>query len=636
MISQFVPFTIEAVEGSVPVLFEAAARRFPDRLAIQEEDRSITYGVLHDITNRVAQNLVAQFATANTPLALMFTFSTDAIIAMLGALKAAKIIVMIDPFDSQERIRALYDDSTAGGIITTAHFYGTAEKLAHSTRRIVLIEQLCASTVSTEPPCCPSADSLSQIMYTSGSTGEPKGVVWNHRSTIHTTIGYINRDRIVPADRHALLYRSNSGTFLYVLTSLLTGASVFPYDVGTRGLPTLAKWLQEEEITLYSSPVSTFRTFVDGLAPNVVFPKIRVVKVGSERLTRRDVERHRQHFGEDSALVHTFGSTETGNLFAHVIVADTKIKGDIVPVGKPAADKEIVLIGEDDQPVQFGEIGEIVVTSRYLSSGYWRQTELTQSKFSQSIDNKQTYRTGDLGRYLPDGTLVLVGRKDLLTKVRGYSVSLEDVENALRKHPGVADAVARARVRSSGGGEIVGYVVSKMPGNPTSRELFAFLRSNLPNYMIPSSLVFLSDIPKTNGKVDRNRLPLPKYTRPEIQTPLVITTNETEQRLLEIWSETLDVQPIGIHDNFFDLGGHSLAASLVISRVIQAFKLDLPIKALFDSPTVAEMAAVIEGHQGKQLSNEELQRILADVESLSDEEAENLLSANSSTPVKKG
>ncbi len=273
--------------------------------------------------------------------------------------------------------------------------------------------------------------------------------------------------------------------------------------------------------------------------------------------------------------------------------------------------------------VASGQVGEIAVKSRHLASGYWQQPELTRSKFLADPEggDERIYLTGDLGRMLSDGFLIHMGRKDLMMKVRGYRVDISEVERALLEHPGIKDAGVRAWERAENDKYLAGYIVPREGSTLNVSEIREFLGKKLPEYMIPAVFKFMESLPLTNGKVDRKALPAPGKDRPELSVAYVAPRSGVEKKLAGIWSEVLLIDQVGVDDNFFDLGGHSLTASRVITRVIQAFRLELSVKALFDSPTVNDMAAVIMENQMKSANVAELAQMLIEVEAMTEEDA---------------
>jgi acyl carrier protein len=289
--------------------------------------------------------------------------------------------------------------------------------------------------------------------------------------------------------------------------------------------------------------------------------------------------------------------------------------------------KEIVLLDDERKIVECDNVGEIAVRSRYLATGYWQRADLTEAKFIPDPDggDARLYLTGDLGRMGQDGCLELLGRKDFMVKIRGYRVELAEIERSLVALDTIVDAIVVARVKQTGDTQLVAYVV---PADqiPTVSALRRALAKNLPDYMIPSIYVLLDALPLTpNGKVDRRALPEPGNGRPELGTPHVLPRTPIEAELAKVWAEALSLDQVGVYDNFFDLGGHSLSATRVVAKVVKKFQLEIPLQSLFSAPTVAEMAALIETHQGKKVGDRDLERMLAELESLSEQETKRLL-----------
>jgi acyl carrier protein len=273
---------------------------------------------------------------------------------------------------------------------------------------------------------------------------------------------------------------------------------------------------------------------------------------------------------------------------------ETEIEGNLVPVGYAVPGNDVLLL--DDCGAESGAEGEIAVRTRYVAPGYWRRPELTASSFLADLtdEKRKIYRTGDLGRVLPDGCLLHLGRKDFFVKIRGYRVELDEIETTLRELPGVKEAVVAALNNNSGEERLVAYVVPAAAPGANASEMRRFLQDRLPDYMIPAVFVALDALPLTDTlKVDRKALPEPSGLRPDIAAPYAAPRNPIEEALARIWAEVLSLDEVGIHDDFLDLGGHSLAATGIISRVMDQFQQTLSMQALFDSSTVAKMAAVI-------------------------------------------
>ena len=470
-----------------------------------------------------------------------------------------------------------------------------------------------------------SPDIPAYIIYTSGSTGEPKGIIRNHRNLLHNVMRNTKVLHVSQHDRWTLLRScGTAGAVNDIFSVLLNGGTLYPFDIKDEGLSHLAAWLIREEITIYSSVATVFRHFVSTLTKEQ-FPKLRLVYLGGEPVYKSDVELYKKRFAHDCLFVNRLGTSETGTVRYYFVDKKTLITGSVVPIGYPAEDMEIILLDDVGREIGFNQVGEIAVKSRYLSPGYWRRPDLTKAAFlpdPEGVD-KRIYLTGDLGCMLPDGCLEHLGRKDFQVQIRGYRIEAAEIESALLSLDTVKEAIVVAQQESiSGDKRLVAYLVPARQPAPTISELRRFLSEKLPDYMIPSVFVKLDALPLTpNGKVDRKALPVPDSSRPELGTPFVAPRSPTEEKLAQIWAEVLSLDQVGIQDNFFDLGGHSLLDTQVISRVINKFRVELPLISLFQSPTVADMTVVITENMARKAGDKELARMLAELESISDEEA---------------
>jgi acyl carrier protein len=330
--------------------------------------------------------------------------------------------------------------------------------------------------------------------------------------------------------------------------------------------------------------------------------------------------------------VNSFCSTETGPMCLYFLDKAMEVAGTSVPAGFPVDGMEVLVLDEHGKQVGSNQPGEIAVRSRYLSSGYWGRPELTQEKFfsGPQTEEERLYLTGDLGQFSDGGCLELLGRKDFQVKIRSFRVDVGEVEAELAVHPGVKEVAVIGKKDHSENTRLVAYLVPHSHPAPTVSSLRAFLKDRLPDHMIPTAFVTLDKLPLlSTGRVDRRALPDPGHARPELDTAYVTPRTAIERELWRIWTEVLGLGQIGVHDNFFDLGGDSLTATRVVSQVIKTFQLDLPVKSLFDSPTVAEMAIVVAQNQAKKLGEEELARLLSELESITEDEAQRLLAKES-------
>jgi len=376
----------------------------------------------------------------------------------------------------------------------------------------------------------------------------------------------------------------------------LNGSLLLPFHVKKEGAGKLAEWLSRERISLCVIAPPLFRTLCETLTGNNNFPDMRIMRSGSAAVYKRDVELFRSRFASHCVFVNSLSASETGMLTRYVVDAQTEIHGNEIPIGYPVQDKEVWLLDDQGQEVGIGELGEIVVRSKYLSPGYWNDPGLTAAKFKPDPQDpdKRLYYTGDLGVRGPDGCLIHRGRKDFRVKIRGYRVDLTEVQKAMLSHHEVKDAVVVAPETETGEARLIGYFSCRSEPGPMIRDLRAFLGEKLTDYMIPSQFIKLSAFPlTTNGKIDRKALPAPDQARPELSVAYESPRNEVEARLTALWEAILKIRPVGVHDDFIELGGHSLLAARIIAQVNQTFGIDLSLSRLLEVSTVAGLAALV-------------------------------------------
>ena len=624
-------FKKEEIEQSIPDRFEQMARLYPDRLAVTTKARSrgLTYEEVNKAANRIARALLDTCGERNEPVPILVEEDEGAIAAILGVLKAGKIYVPLDPSLSEQRIISILDDCQASCIITDSAQQPVARSLWGQHSKLISVDELDRRISGTDPGLAISPDKLAFILYTSGTTSVPKGVVQNHRNILHSIRAYTNDIHICPDDRLSLLFSLIfHGSVRGLFGALLNGASVHRFDPKRENLQELIAWLMAQEITIYHSTATLFRNFAPMLSGNEQFTKLRIVQLAAESVIPRDVELFKRFFPSSCIFTNRLGTTETGTYLRFQVDTNANLVGQSVPVGYPVDGMHVFLLNDAGKEVGCNEAGEIAVKSRYLSPGYWRKPNLTKANFVPDPNggDERMYLTGDMGRMDTDGCFSHLGRKDFQVKIRGFQIDIGEVETILLNHPGIKEVAVMSLETQSGDTRLMAYCVSATKPGPNVSELRRFLQEKLPDYMIPSAFMLLDRMPLTpNGKIDRQALPAPNNVRPELDAPYFAPRTPLEEHLTEIWAEVLGLDRVGIHDNFFHLGGHSLAATRIVSQVIRNLQLELPLQSLFQLPTVAEMAAVIAEHQGKNLGREELERILTEIESISDEEAQRLL-----------
>jgi amino acid adenylation domain-containing protein len=624
----FVEFPMADIETSIPARFEKIVRMYPDSIAIETDKTSVSYLELNTAANQIARLILTSRSSEPELLGILGGNESNFMAGILGVLKAGKVALLLDSSLPQSRITEVLRVCDAAFVLDCRDHAASNQQIVLENCEVLSCQPLRSIGSSPNPELPLTPDTLAFVFFTSGSTGQPKGVLQNHRNILHNAALRINSYHYSNADRVGLPRSGTSGAVAIFFNAILNGATVIPFDFRREGAVQFANWIVQERISICGMSVPLLRSLGELSSRHQKFPDLRFLQIASQAVYRSDFDLFRRIFSDQCLAVNHLSATETGTICSYFLTAQTILSEDAVPVGYPLHDIEILLMDDQGVPVGDGEVGEIVVGSRYLSPGYWRDPELTAAKFKKDPNGngKRLYFTGDLGSMRPDGCLIHKGRKDFRLKIRGYGVDIAEVENVLRSHAAVKDAVAMARHDQSGETRLIAYFTVVTQQAPTTSELREYLSKTLSDYMIPSVFVQLDAMPLTpNGKIDRSALPEPGKKRPELRVPYVAPLSDAETRLAEIWAEVLRVNQVGVRDNFFDLGGHSLAASRVISRVIQTFELELPVKALFDAPTIAEMARVIAAHQGSRINNDTLDRMLAEIEAMPDEEAARLL-----------
>ena len=594
----YTPFPDAELEQSIPERFEKQVLACRDRLAIVTEEGSLTYQRLNDTANRLARTILAHRGDRVEAIALMFEHRAGVLAAMLGVLKTGKFYLVLDPSYPSDRLAYMLADSGAQLVITDTKNHPIAARMAGGTAAVVNLEHL-DDPLSTENLDLPiSPDALAMLLYTSGSTGQPKGVMQSHRNVLVEVRNLTNAWGISTHDRW-LLYTSMSfaNSVRTIYGAFLNGSAIFPYDLKEKGFDDLPRWLLSNRVTIMRSLPTTFRNFMATLPPEQTFPDMRVLAVGGEPMPRSDLDYFNRHFQPPCVLVHGLGPTECFMVCWHYFPHGSHVDTPKLPIGYPLPDKDVLVLDDDGREVPAGETGEICVRSPYISPGYWRDPERTKAKFraDSSRPGAQIYRTGDIGMRAENGCLTHVGRFDFQLKIRGFRIEVAEIEAALRTLPAVVDAVVVGRPDATGDLRLVAYFVPAPDARVTVTHMRKHLAQSLPDYMIPALFVAVGEIPKTpNGKVDRINLPPVSGERPSLDTPFAAPDTELAMELAHIWADVLGVTEVGVHDDFFELGGDSLRAARIISRVTRSLKLPLPMTALFDAPTVAGMARFIE------------------------------------------
>jgi len=600
-----------------PVLARAAARH-ADRVAVKDRRGALTYRQLDDAAERVWRAIAPRGGDA-APIALLPDHDATAIVAILAAVKTGRPFVPLDSRHPPARLAAILDDSTARLILAAGRAAEIARDLATAEREVLDVGGLAvggagsatSGAVAARAPASPAVPAW--ICYTSGTTGEPKGVVSDHRMSLHRALGFVNGHRVGAGDRVSLMHSlSVSASFRQIFGTLMAGATVLPWDLQADGVGELARWLRDEAVTICHAPASVFRHFAAALPGPDALPALRLLCVGNEPVFRTDVDLFRARFSPRCRFVNWMGSSEAGTVCEFALDAATPLEDETVPIGYPPPGKDVLLLDERGGEVAPGEVGELAVRSEYLGA-YWRRPDLDRAAFAPDPAGgpARIYRTGDLARRRPDGCLVHLGRKDARPKLLGQLVDAIEIERRLLEHPGVAGAAVEVRADRRGGQRLVAYVVPAPGAAPTAAELHDFAARVVPPGLVPTVFVSLDALPRTpNGKVDRLALPPLTRGRSRMAGPYVAPATPVESAVARIWADVLDLDEVGTQDPFLTLGGDSLLAAQVVSRVCDRFGLALGVSALLAAPRVSDMADVVVEHWLREVPLAERQRLL--------------------------
>jgi amino acid adenylation domain-containing protein len=596
-LADFVAFPDAAIHQSLPQRFAAQVRAHGDKLAIRSDRASYTYASLDRTANRLAQAILARRGEGPEPIALLFEHGAEALVAIVAVLKAGKFYVVLDPTYPHDRLHYMLADSTSRLVVTDAANAALAATLAGGGVDIVGFDDAAAGGADHGPVTDIGPESLAMLLYTSGSTGRPKGVMHTHRGILADARNLTNGWGASASDRwllHTSLGFANSVRSTY--TALMNGGSLFPYDVKERGFGALPDWVTGNEITIFRTVSTFFRNFMASLPEGQIFPSVRLMSVGGEPMFHPDLAMFNRHFAPPCVLAHALGPTETLTACWRLLPHGASIADGKLAIGRALPDKEVLLLDEDRREVADGDVGELAVRSRYISPGYWRDPARTAAAFiaDPAGSDARVYLTGDLGRRLPDGNLLHVGRRDFQVKIRGHRVDVSEIDAALRAIDGVADAVAVGREDALGEVRLVAYYVATGQRPVSPGTLRRALATALPDFMMPSAFVALDSLPQTpTGKTDRQRLPAPDQRRVAAAAAFAAPRTALERGLATIWAEVLGIESVGVDDEFTDLGGDSLAAALIIARAETLCGVALPMPTLFHASTVARMAEVV-------------------------------------------
>lgn len=591
----FRPFELAHAESTIALRFRESALRHADRVALADGERRVTYRELHDRAQRIGGYLRARLPEGSL-IAVVMPSGVGVVEALLGVLAGGFAYLPVDTAAPDAEIVRLMAAARPAALIAASSDGARVASLAAGVP-IIDPDTIGGGQTSQQMQDAHEAErlagSVAAVYATSGSTGVPKLVGLPHRALLFDIGRQTNDLFLGPRDRFDQLFSvAFSASLAPLFGSLLNGGELHLFEARGR-LHRLRDWLAASRITVSTMSASMLRAVCDSRGPTRPLPDLRLVSTGGEALFARDVERFRAAFAPATILQNAMASTETRTYVQYFVPRSGAVESP-VPIGWPVHSKAILLVDESGQPVADGETGEIVVRSRYHSSGYLNDPQLTAARFEKDNGGgrEALYRTGDFARRRADGCLLFSGRADSMVKLGGYRIELEAVAAAVRRYPGIGDAIAVLRDDDVGHARLVTYYVAE--GEASG--LRQFLETELLEYMVPADLVALKELPRlTGGKVDRQSLPAPRRGTLERQATVSLPPCEPiETELAAIWRDLLGRQ-MGVRDSFFDSGGDSLLALELVARIERAFGVQVALAALFQASTIERLADVIRG-----------------------------------------
>ena len=587
-------------------LFEEQVQQTPDKIAVVFEDKQLTYAELNARANQLAHYLQKLGVVPDMPVGIYAERSLDIIIALLGILKSGGAYLPLDPALPAESLATRLRDAHAS-ILLTQH--SLVQTLPNCSAQVVCLDtdwHVIDRESNLAPYSEVKCENLVYLLFTSGSTGKPKGVAVEHRQLLNYLYGILDRLDLRIANSFATVstFAADLGNTV-IFPALCTGGCLHIISQERASDPVaLANYFNHHPIDCLKIVPSHLAALLASSPTQFILPQTHLI-LGGEAATWDLIETIHQQVPKCQIFNH-YGPTETTVGVLTYPIKKLASVSKTVPLGLPLPNTQIYVLDEQLQPVPINIPGELYIGGAGLTRGYLNRPEEQIERFINNpfISGTMLYKTGDLACYLPDGNLEFLGRTDNQVKIRGFRIEVGEIEALLNQHPGVWQSAVSAWENEPGNKRLVAYVVPNNKLELNSNELRSFLKEKLPEYMLPSAFTILKFLPLTsNGKVDRQSLPAPDQSRPELEAVYVAARTPIEERLTEIWRKVLDIEQVGIHDNFFELGGHSLLITQLLALVRSAFEVDLPLRTLFEMPTVAGLAQTIETTLGTKKSS---------------------------------
>ncbi|BAY10179.1 non-ribosomal peptide synthetase family protein [Calothrix sp. NIES-2098] len=578
-------------------LFTEQVERTPNNIAVAFNNQQLTYAELNARANKLAHYLQSLGIGAEVLVGICVERSLEMIVGILGILKAGGAYVPLDPHYPQERLAFMLEDTQISILLTQQHLLPSLPNYNAQTICLDTDWERVAQQSQDNPILTAYPDNLAYVIYTSGSTGKPKGVAIAHRNLVHSTTARISYYQ-EPVTSFLLLssFAFDSSVAGIFWTLCCGGTLHLPEEGVQREVLKLIELISQNRISHLLSLPSLYALILQQAKPEQL-NSLRTVIVAGEACPSELIQHHTQ-LQLETSLFNEYGPTEA-TVWSSVYHCHSLATGTQISIGHPIANTQIYILDFHLHPVPIGVTGEIYISGEGIARGYLNQSGITSEKFIPHPFSQKPgirlYKTGDLGQYLSDGNIEFLGRIDNQVKIRGFRIELGEIEALLNQHLGVQETVVIAREDIPGNKRLVAYIVPQSKSAATVNELRDFLKDKLPEFMLPSAVVLLKELPLgPNGKVDRKALPAPEQVRSDLIGEFVPPRTPVEEKLTQIWAEVLKVEKVSIYDNFFELGGHSLLTTQLLAKVKEAFNFDISLRSLLEKPTVSGLAENIE------------------------------------------
>src|SRR3990172_1344449 len=590
-------YSYEEIKSNFWGIIHDCVKTFADEEFIVTPTSTLTYTQGNQSANVISRNINELHLGRGVGIGIFLRDPAEAVPCMMGVLKSGDYFTHLDVSFPKEAILDMLDIAVIKVVLTSSEFIDVLRAIIPVDLSVLNIDKLDYRQAVSNPVPDYSLDDIVQILFTSGSTGKPKGAIETYRYLSRSSYIRLNEFDFRAEDRFLQLSTfSFSAPHATVFSSLMFGGTVCFFPIRDHGLGGVPQWISKQKITVYSSTPTVFRNLVSHLSAEDQFPTVRLFHVGGEKRFASDIQAIKRHFPNAKYVRLGYASTEAQVISFQNYPIDHDFGQEEIPCGRPSFGLTVFIWDKDGKALPPGEEGEIVVYSDALVRGYIGDPALTTQKFIPDPENPGAmyFKTADLGKILPDGQLVHLGRMDNMVKIKGVRIELDSIDRILSQFPGIVQFTSSPVMDRRGNQKLAGYYVPEKGVELTVSDIRKHLAERLPSHLLPHYIIKLESIPETpTGKVDRQALPPPQFQRPNLANLYTSPKDELEEKLVALWENEIGIDGIGVEDDFFDLGGDSLIGVMLFISIEKALGRSLPGSVLLTPPTVRRQAELI-------------------------------------------